>query len=136
MPESLLSTSWQRFVCHYRVVNDLRCGLCGRPLSTHDRHVRFRLPQPVLDGPGHDLPPGTWLSHGTAEESVMMQVPHAGPFVRALLPVRLAGGYTVTFGVWAAIRPGDLQRAPCTAVGRGCVFSPAKAFRASAWGSF
>jgi hypothetical protein len=51
------------------------------------------------------------LSHGTAEESVMMQVPHAGPFVRALLPVRLAGGWTVTFGVWVAIRPGDLQRA-------------------------
>jgi len=41
----------------------------------------------------------------------MMQVPHVGPFVRALLPVRLTGGYTVTFGVWVAIRPDELQRA-------------------------
>jgi hypothetical protein len=41
----------------------------------------------------------------------MMQVPNVGPFVRALLPVRLTGGYTVTFGVWAAIHPDDLQRA-------------------------
>jgi hypothetical protein len=72
--------------------------------------VRFRLPQPVLDSPERDQAPGTWLSHGTAEESVMMQVPNVGPFVRALLPVRLTGGYTVTFGVWVAIHPGDLQR--------------------------
>src|SRR5262249_55714679 len=77
----------------------------------HDRHVRFRLPQPVLDSPERDQAAGTWLSHGTANESVMMQVPKIGPFVRALLPVRLTGGYTVTFGVWVAIHPDDLQRA-------------------------
>ena len=41
----------------------------------------------------------------------MMQVPRVGPFVRALLLVRLTGGYAVTFGVRAAIRPGGLQRA-------------------------
>jgi hypothetical protein len=28
----------------------------------------------------------------------MMQVPSAGAFVRALLPVKLAGGYTMTYG--------------------------------------
>ncbi len=69
-------------------VNDQRCATCGRPLDAHDRHVRFRLPQPVLDSPDRDQAPGTWLSHGTADESVMMQVPSVGPFVRALLPVR------------------------------------------------
>lgn len=41
----------------------------------------------------------------------MMQVPSVGPFVRALLPVRLAGGHTITFGVWVAVHPDDLQRA-------------------------
>lgn len=41
----------------------------------------------------------------------MMQVPRLGPFVRALLPVRLTGGHTVTYGVWVSISPSDLQRA-------------------------
>ncbi len=41
----------------------------------------------------------------------MMQIPGLGPFVRALLAVRLTGGYAVTYGVWVGVRPGDLQRA-------------------------
>ena len=41
----------------------------------------------------------------------MMQIPGAGPFVRALLPVRLTGGHTVTYGVWIGVHPDDLQRA-------------------------
>lgn len=39
----------------------------------------------------------------------MMQIPGVGPFVRAVLVVRLTGGYAVTDGVW--VHPGDLQRA-------------------------
>jgi hypothetical protein len=49
------------------------------------------------------------MSHGSAQDSVMMQVPNAGAFVRALLPVRLTAGHTVTFGVWLAIHPEDLK---------------------------
>jgi hypothetical protein len=45
------------------------------------------------------------MSHATARESVMMQIPNVGAFVRALLPVRLSGGDSVTFGVWLAIDP-------------------------------
>lgn len=41
----------------------------------------------------------------------MMMVPTVGTFVRALLPVRLTGGYTVTFGVWIGVHPDDLHRA-------------------------
>jgi hypothetical protein len=41
----------------------------------------------------------------------MMMVPTVGTFVRSLLPVRLTGGYTVTFGVWIGVHPDDLQRA-------------------------
>jgi hypothetical protein len=71
--------------------------------------VRFTLPDPVLDAPDQERTSGTWISHANAYESVMMQVPDVGAFVRALLPVRLTGGHTITFGVWIAIDPADLQ---------------------------
>ena len=51
------------------------------------------------------------MSHDSPEQSVMMQVPNVGPFVRCLLPVHLTDGYTVTFGVWIGVHPDDLQRA-------------------------
>jgi len=41
----------------------------------------------------------------------MIQIPPLGSFVRALLPVSLTGGYTVTYGVWVGIEPRELQRA-------------------------
>ena len=86
------------------------CTICGHALPDHDKHVRFELPDPVLNSTLKLNTPGTWLSHEDATTSVMMQVPGAGPFVRALLPVRLTGGHTITFGVWISISPDDLQR--------------------------
>jgi hypothetical protein len=65
--------------------------------------VRFVLPDTVLALPGREPTKGTWMSHGSAQDSVMMQVPNVGAFVRALRPVKLAEGHTVTFGVWLAI---------------------------------
>jgi hypothetical protein len=85
------------------------CAMCGRALSDHDKQVRFELPDPVLSSELKLNTPGTWLSHADAYTSVMMQVPGIAPFVRALLPVHLDGGYSVTFGVWVAISPDDLQ---------------------------
>jgi hypothetical protein len=87
------------------------CPTCGRPLDRHDRHIRFRLPDPVQETIEQEKAPGAWLSHADAQTSVMMQIPDVGPFVRALLPVALTGGYTVTFGVWLLVDPDDLQRA-------------------------
>jgi hypothetical protein len=84
--------------------------MCGRPLDAHDRHVRFRLPEPVLTSPAQEKAPGSWLSHDSPETSVMMQVPAIGAFVRAVLPVHLSGGHSVTFGVWVGIDPRELQR--------------------------
>jgi hypothetical protein len=49
-------------------------------------------PEPVLSSPGQERVPGAWLSHESPEASVMMQIPGVGPFVRALLAVRLMGG--------------------------------------------
>jgi hypothetical protein len=87
------------------------CPTCGLPLDTHNRHVRFQLPDPVLALPERDRTAGTWLSHQDANTSVMMQVPNLGGFVRVLLPVQLTGAYTVTFGVWLGVHPDDLRRA-------------------------
>ena len=86
-------------------------GCAGGPVDARDRQIRFRLSEPVLDGPGQERVPGAWLSHESPETSVMMQILSVGPFVRALLVVRLVGGYAVTDGVWVGIHPGDLQRA-------------------------
>jgi hypothetical protein len=85
--------------------------MCGRALDLHDRDMRFRLPEPVLRTAQQERAPGTWLSHEDPSRSVMMEVPGLGAFVRSLLPVQLTGGFTVTFGVWLAVRPDDLQRA-------------------------
>jgi hypothetical protein len=49
--------------------------MCGSPVDAHDRQVRFRLPEPVLDSPGQERVPGAWLSHESPEASVMMQIP-------------------------------------------------------------
>ncbi len=88
-----------------------RCPTCGRLTSEHNRHVRFLLPEPVLNLPEREQTPGAWLSHADPNTSVMMQVPGVGPFCRCLVPIHLDGGYTLHFGVWVAIHPDDLQRA-------------------------
>lgn len=87
------------------------CETCGRPVDEHERDIRYTLPDPVLDLPDRERTDGSWMSGPTASESVMMQIPGVGPFVRALLPVRLTGGYSVRHGVWVNIHPDDLQEA-------------------------
>lgn len=86
------------------------CGTCGRPTDAHDRHVRFRLPDPLV-GAFDPQSPGVWMSGRDPLRADMMQHSEAGPFIRALLPVALTGGFTVTFGVWVGVHPDDLQRA-------------------------
>jgi hypothetical protein len=76
-----------------------------------DRHLRFTLPDLVAATEQREHAPGSWLSHVDARTSVMVQVPEVGAFVRALLPVRLTDGSTVTFGVWVSVHPAELQRA-------------------------
>jgi hypothetical protein len=55
--------------------------------------------------------PDPWLSHDTPAASVFIQAPGVGAFVRALLPIRLTDGHRLTYGVWVAIHPDELQRA-------------------------
>jgi hypothetical protein len=50
------------------------------------------------------------MSHDTPEQSVMLPAPNVGPFVRCLLQVHIADGYTVASGVWIEVHPDDLQR--------------------------
>src|SRR5205823_19536 len=86
------------------------CATCGRPLDSHDRHVRFRLPDSLLDATNEQFE-GAWQSDRDPNRAVMMQVPGHGAFVRALLPIHLTGGHTLTFGLWISINPDDLQHA-------------------------
>jgi len=86
-----------------------QCPTCGHALDAHNRHVRFSLPTPIWDLPERDQTPGTWLSHATPRESVMMQVDGFGAFVRVLLQVQLDGGHTVTYGAWLGIHPSQLH---------------------------
>ncbi|MEN3264597.1 DUF2199 domain-containing protein [Pseudonocardia sp.] len=87
------------------------CVLCGHKTDDHDRHVRFILPEPLLGNTEKMQANDSWLSHDDPASSVMMQVPGFGAFVRALLPITLIGGYTITYGVWVGIHPDDLQQA-------------------------
>jgi hypothetical protein len=86
----------------------MTCPSCGRPLSDHDRHVRFTLPDPVLTLPEREKTAGTWMDHTNPRDADMMQVPNVGAFVRALLPVHLTEAHQITYGVWLAIDPSQL----------------------------
>lgn len=45
------------------------------------------------------------------QTGTMIQAEGYGAFVRALLPVRLTGGYTVTYGLWLGVHREDMHRA-------------------------
>ncbi|MFI7000768.1 DUF2199 domain-containing protein [Nocardia sp. NPDC050175] len=83
------------------------CPTCGNALDEHNRHLRFTLPDPVLAAPERERTPGTWMSDETAHTSELLMVPNEGAYVRATLPIKLTGGYTVSYGVWLLVHPGD-----------------------------
>jgi len=85
--------------------------MCGISLEAHSRHVRYRLPDPVLITDEQENASGAWLSHADPIDAVMMQIPRVAPFLRALMPVHLIGGHIITFGIWVTVHPADLQRA-------------------------
>lgn len=87
------------------------CALCGHTTHEADRNIRFRLPDPVLDLAEGDETDGVWKSEADPNRAVMMTAPTLGGFIRALLPVHLHGGETVTFGVWVGVHSEDLKRA-------------------------
>lgn len=84
------------------------CEVCGKPIELHDRHVRFGQPDPVLQA-GEIASADLWMTGRDPASSVMMQVNGIGAFVRALLPVQLTGGHTITYGVWVGINPNELR---------------------------
>jgi hypothetical protein len=83
------------------------CSTCGRPLDEHDRHLRFRLPQPVLE----TVPDDDERVARSWGNDVLMQVQDVGSFIRILVPVSLTGGFTMTYGAWLSVHPDDLRRA-------------------------
>jgi hypothetical protein len=81
------------------------CPSCGRPLDEHNRHIRFRVPEPVLSIPEEERAALTWGN------DVLMQVEGIGGFVRILVPVKLTEGFKVTYGAWLSVASDDLRRA-------------------------
>ena len=63
------------------------CGMCGQALAAHDRDVRFRLPDPVLESPEQHRVEDSWLCEPDPNKASLMQFPKMSPFVRALLPI-------------------------------------------------
>lgn len=87
------------------------CSRCGHPTSATDRHVRFSWPDALVGAAQQEAgTDGLWLSHDSAETSVMMQTSDAA-FVRVLLPIRLDDLSTVTYGVWLQVDVDDMHRA-------------------------
>jgi hypothetical protein len=86
------------------VVTTESCPSCGRGLDEHDRHIRFGVPEPVLSIPTDERAAVTWGN------DVLMQVKDLGSFIRILVPVKLTGGYTVTYGAWLSVASEDLKR--------------------------
>ena len=59
----------------------------------------------MLDVPEGERAERTWGN------DVLTQVEGVGAFVRVLIPIRLIGGYTVTYGAWLDVHPKDLRHA-------------------------
>lgn len=74
-------------------------------------HIRYELPDVVLEQDITVESGRLWMSHATVQESAMIAAEGIGSFVRALLPVHLTGGYTVTFGVWVVVPTEEMHRA-------------------------
>lgn len=53
--------------------------MCGRQTSDHDRDVRFRLPDRVLNSPEQHDAEGSWLSDLDPNIATLMQIPNVRP---------------------------------------------------------
>lgn len=71
----------------------------------------MRLPESVLHDGDQHVSEGVWMTASDPFRAVLMRHPQLGAFMRALLPVRLTGGYDVEYGVWVGVQPGDLAKA-------------------------
>jgi hypothetical protein len=77
---------------------------CDTPLDTKALNVRCFLPDALLAVPTADRAP-RW---GT---QALLYAPDVGAFMRVLLPLRLTGGMSLTYGTWIAISDEDFGHA-------------------------
>lgn len=80
------------------------CPTCGDELSDHDRNLRFYLPEPALAVPESERAARFW------GDDILLAVEDVGSFVRALLPIHLDDGGSLTFGLWLGVHPDVLAR--------------------------
>ena len=55
--------------------------------------------------------PDFWTTDPDPSAAVMMVVPEAGGFVRAVFPIKMTEGHTLTYGVWVGVDSDTLNRA-------------------------
>ena len=91
--------------------SDQVCAACASPVDALDRHLRYELPDAVLDLPEEERAAGMWTEGPDPRTAVMLEVPGIGSFVRCLLPVRLDDGGSLTYGVWLGVSGEALRRA-------------------------
>jgi hypothetical protein len=88
-----------------------RCAVCGSAHVGGDhRHIRFRLPDPLLGRDGWQDGEHVWSDDPDPMRATLLYVPPVGCFVRCLLPIHLTGGRTLTYGVWLGVPPDSMRR--------------------------
>ena len=55
--------------------------------------------------------PDFWSTDPDPSAAVMMVVPELGGFIRALFPIKMTEGHTLTYGVWIGVDSKSLNRA-------------------------
>jgi hypothetical protein len=88
-------------------VSESRCAHCGRELSDRDRHVRFGLPDAVFARPEAERH-AAWMMPTDKPDLLAFERKR---FVRALLPVHLDDGASVTFGTWLEVALAEFNHA-------------------------
>ncbi|HKT00302.1 MAG TPA: DUF2199 domain-containing protein, partial [Rugosimonospora sp.] len=73
-------------------------------LDAPDIQARLELPDALWQLPAEQRGSGLWQVDG------LCRLDGVGAYVGCLLPVRLAGGGTLTFGTWLAVSDADLAR--------------------------
>ena len=76
------------------------CTECDRALADHNTDLQFGAPDAVLAAQDQLVPDQAWMSGNGIGDSDLLVIPPVGAFVRTLLPVRVSGGATLTYGVW------------------------------------
>jgi hypothetical protein len=79
------------------IESPLVCSHCAQPVEDRDIHFRFKLPDPLLKIPKAER------EQRVRGDGDIVGASGIGMFARVLLPVKLTGGYQITYGTWLGL---------------------------------